>query len=48
MKGDSAIEVGAVTAEDLQEVRKELKEVSEKLKTLEVRVANVEQNLLGN
>ena len=36
------------TKEELQEVQKELKAASEKLKALEIRVGAVEQNLLGN
>ena len=36
------------TKEELQEVQKELKAASEKLKALEIRVGAIEQNLLGN
>ena len=47
MEKDPA-KAGQATAEDLEEIRKELRSTSEKVKALEVRVANVEQNLLGN
>jgi hypothetical protein len=38
----------AAIGSDLRQIRQELKAEAEKLKTLEIRVSVIEQNLLGN
>lgn len=48
MSKDETENKTSVTQADLQEIRKELKAEAEKLKALEIRVATIEQNLLGN